>query len=297
MANAYFFAFVLAVIGSGVVDVEPRAAQAIPRAPTDVKIVRASPGCSIPAPRIGDFHLSVRDGRGIARDYEVIVPSGYTPARTWPIAFVYHGAGQNEAIAKSYGLQDAAGAADSSLFVFPQGMNYSTYGVGWDDSATGYDIIFFDNMLASLTEGYCIDVGRVFVAGFSWGCDQATALICARGDRLRAVSAASCTDEFRNASDYRTYQSCPVQNSAAIRFTHDSSGGDSGYPIPLFSTTSALYRLFNSCSNSSTPTSPSPCVAYASCTKPVVECSYANLGHALPANWAAETWAFFASFK
>src|SRR4029077_19951125 len=102
-------------------------------------------------------------------------------------------------------------------------------------------MVFLDHMLGSLEDSYCIDATRVFAAGFSWGCDFVTGLTCSRGDRIRAVGVASCSDDFTNPADYRPYQSCPVKNSAAIRFTHDASGGDSGYPSPLFATTSALY--------------------------------------------------------
>jgi poly(3-hydroxybutyrate) depolymerase len=152
-------------------------------------------------------------------------------------------------------------------------------------------------MLAALEADYCIVTSRVFVAGFSWGCDQVTALTCCRGDRIRAVGAASCSDEFANPSDPASYLDlpCPAKNVAAIRFTH-AVGGDSGYPSPLFATTSALYRSFDACSDTSTPVNPSPCVAYAACAHPYVECAYPGLGHALPSGWAADTWSFFSTF-
>jgi polyhydroxybutyrate depolymerase len=268
----------------------------VPRVRTDLRAVRLG-GCGVAGKRTGDFHLTTTDGRRTRRDYEVIVPTRYDSSRSWAVTFVYHGAGQNQAAAKSYGLQDAPGAAESSIFVFPQGVNYLSFGIGWDDSSTGYDTTLFDNMLASLEADYCIDIRRVFVAGFSWGCDQATALTCSRGDRIRAVGAASCTDDFTDRTDYRTYQSCQVKSAAAIRFTHDASGGDSGYPRPLFATTSALYRSFNSCSSSATPVSPSPCSSYLGCASPLIECSYPGLGHTLPSGWAGDTWTFFSSFR
>jgi polyhydroxybutyrate depolymerase len=296
VTKAITLAAVLGAFGSGALGVALETTQLPPKEPTNLRIVPASAGCNVSGKQTGDFHFSTTDGRGTSRDYEVIVPSNYSPSTAWVVTFVYHGAGQNQVIAKSYGLQDAPGA-ESSFFVFPQGVNYLTYGIGWDDSSAGYDMIFFDHMLTSLEDNYCIDARRVFAAGFSWGCDQVTALTCTRGDRIRAVGVASCTDEFGNPSDYRTYQTCPVKNStAAIRFTHDASGGDSGYPSPLFTTTSALYRSFNSCSSSATPISPSPCSSYIGCASPFVECPYSGLGHALPANWAADTWTFFSGF-
>jgi polyhydroxybutyrate depolymerase len=256
-----------------------------------------SSGCGVAGAKTGDFHLSATDGNGAARDYEVIVPAGYDPNTPLALAFVYHGAGANESVAKGFGLQNAQGAATSAIFVFPLGIQYQSYGVGWDDSCSGYDMPFFDHMLSAIESGYCIDEARLFVSGFSWGGDETTALVCCRGDRIRAAAVGSSTDDYANTSDYHTYINapCPVTSAAAIRFTHDANG-DSAYPNPDFQTTSQLFQSWNQCTSSSVPVSPSPCESYDGCDHPFIECPYANLGHALPATWAADTWTFFSSF-
>ena len=230
------------------------------------------------------------------RDYEVVVPATYTASTPMALSFVYHGAGGNEANAKSFGLQDAPGAGSASIFVYPQGINFQSYGVGWDDACGGRDVAFFDSMLGYLESNYCIDKTKIFVAGFSWGCDHVTALSCCRGDRIAAVGAASCSDEFSNSADYRTYSNlpCPVSHQAAIRFTHDSNG-DGPYSAQQFASTSALYRSFNACTATSVPTSPSPCVSFQGCSKQMVECAYPGLGHSLPSGWGTDTWAFFSN--
>lgn len=254
-------------------------------------------GCGVLGKPTGDFHRTTKDGNGASRDYEVIVPASYDPNTPVALTFGFHGAGGNEAAAKGYDLQGSAGAA--SIFAFPQGVPFKTFGVGWDDSCGGYDMKLFDAMVAELSADYCIDPKRIFAAGFSWGCDFVTALACCRGDRVRAIGAASCTDEFTNANDAKTYTNlpCPVKVGTAVRFTHDASGGDSGYPAPLFATTSALYRSFDACASTSKPVSPSPCVAYDGCASPLIECAYPNLGHSTPAGWGAATWSFFSTFK
>jgi polyhydroxybutyrate depolymerase len=154
-------------------------------------------------------------------------------------------------------------------------------------------------MLAAVEARYCVDRDRVFVTGFSWGGDQTTALVCCRGDRIRAAAPASCTDEYGENDMYMTYDNwpCPAAGNTAIRFTHDWSGGDSGYPSPLFTTTNELYRAFNGCAATSSLITPAPCVAYEGCETPYVECPYMSLGHSLPGNFANETWAFFDSFR
>jgi hypothetical protein len=252
-------------------------------------------GCSVTGQATGDFHLSTTDSRGTTRDFEVLVPTTYQSGVPLALTFVFHGAGGSEGTAIGYGLQTATGASGSSIFVFPQGVAYQNYGIGWDETCKGYDVAFFDNMLAAIQAKYCVDPNRVFVAGFSWGCDFVTALACCRGNRLRGVAAASCSNDFSNTSNYKTYGNYPCQTvTAAIRFTHDVAG-DSAYSAADFAVPSQLYQALDSCSAISSPTTPSPCVAYQNCTHQFVECSYAGLGHSLPSDWPDATWSFLST--
>ena len=253
-----------------------------------------SAGCGLTGKPTGELHLTGRDGAGVTRDYEVLIPASYSPSTPLALTFVYHGAGGVAADAKGYGVQAAPGAAAASIFVFPQGVSYQKYGVGWDDTCGGYDMPFFDNMVAALEATYCIDPGRVYAAGFSWGGDQVTALACCRGDKLRAIAAASCTDEYKDAADFKTYQSCPTVNRAAIRFTHEATG-DASYPAPLYATTLTLFRSWNACSATAKAILPGPCRVFGACRVPVVDCPYENIGHWLPNGWGNDTWSFFSS--
>jgi polyhydroxybutyrate depolymerase len=254
-----------------------------------------SSGCGLTGKATGDLQLKVRDGANVMRDLAVLVPGSYKPNTPLALTFVFHGAGGTSADAKAFGMQDATGASAASIFVFPQGVQFQSYGIGWDDGCSGYDMPFFDNMLATIGASYCIDLNRVFAGGFSWGCDQVVALACCRSDKVRAIAAASCTDEYSDPADYKTYQSCPARSKvSAIRFTHDTLG-DSGYPAPLFATTLSLFRAWNGCSTTSTATTPSPCQAYSGCGAPLVDCPYDNLQHALPGGWGSDSWKFFSS--
>jgi polyhydroxybutyrate depolymerase len=258
-----------------------------------------SAGCGLAKQTTGDFHLSATDGNGTTRNYEVMVPSNYDPSVPLALTFFFHGADGTQATAKGAGIQSATGAASASIFAFPQGVNYLSYGVGWNDTCAGYDMVFFDHMVSAIESTYCVDTNRVFVGGFSWGCDFVTALVCCRGDRLRAVAAGSCSDEFADPTKYSTYANspCPTTSAAGIRFTHDSSpNGDGAYTGTQFATTRRLYQSFNGCSTTSTATTPSPCVSYQNCAHPFVECAYDGLGHNLPASFGSDTWSFFSSF-
>jgi len=259
-----------------------------------------SAGCGLIKSSKGDLHLSTTDGRGDTRDIEVLVPSTYAPNNPLALTFFFHGRGGSEEDAKAVGLQNVSGATNTSIFAFPQGVNYGSHGVGWDDTCAGYDMVLFDHMVSAIEGAYCIDTKRVFVAGFSWGCDFVTALACCRGNSIRAVAAASCSDEFTDPANYTTYANypCPTTHAAGIRFTHDASAmGDGPYSGVQFASTRRLYQALNGCSANATSTAPAPCVSYQNCTQPLIECAYEGLGHGLPSAFAADTWAFFSSFR
>jgi poly(3-hydroxybutyrate) depolymerase len=261
-----------------------------------------SPGCGKLKPRIGTFTMTTTDGANRTRSFLIEVPAIYNPNNGYSLNFVYHGAGGNSAEAYAWGLQNVTGANESGIFVYPQGINYQNYGIGWDDTTKGYDIPFFDNMVKVVEADWCVNTKRIFAAGFSWGGDFVTALTCNRGAVVRAVAVNSATDEYNNQSDYRTYANLPCASAthSAMRYVH-AVGGDSAYPSPLFGTTSSLYRSFNTCAATSTAshssTSVMTCVTHNSCSKEFIECSFnANIGHTLPPNWASDTWAFFQTF-
>ena len=267
------------------------------RAPTEAderKPDARSSGCGRPNRQTGSFEAQTVDGRGTARVYRVQVASPYDPNDPLSLTIVFHGGGSDDAGAVGLGLQDVPGAAAASIFVFPRGAPFEDHGIGWDDSCHGYDMPFFDDIVASIEADYCVDPTRVFVAGFSWGCDFVTALACCRGDRLGAVAAASCSDEFSDPGDVRTYANatCPTSSRAAVRFTH-AIGGDSLYPAPLFSTTAALFGALNHCASRRTVETSDSCVALSACSHPVIDCAIPGIDHAPGPNWAADTWAFF----
>jgi hypothetical protein len=135
----------------------------------------------------------------------------------------------------------------------------------------------------------------VFAAGFSWGCDYVTALACCRGTKLRAIAAASCTDEFSDTTNYQSYTngSCPALGPTGVRYTFDPNG-DSAYTKSMFTSTNALFRSWNTCSTSSTQSG--SCASFQGCRQPFLSCGYAGLGHALPPGWNTDTWNFFSSF-
>jgi poly(3-hydroxybutyrate) depolymerase len=260
-----------------------------------------SPGCSVTGQPTGMLNGQTRV-RGESRTYLMQVPANYQASRAYPLIFVFHGAGGNGRQAYGWGLQNAAGAADNAIFVYPDAITFQHYGIGWDDGPDGHDLPFFDGMLKDIEATRCIDTSRVFAAGFSWGGDFVITLACHRGDVIRAVAANSTDDEYNDTKDYRTYQGLPCRSHQhpPVRFEH-AQGGDTEYPPPDFATTSKLFQYLNSCGGGSVPAKSSSramsCVSFQSCASEYTECIFdAHIGHTLPPNWAADTWDFLSRF-
>jgi len=180
--------------------------------PVDIGIV--STGCGTTPANPTSYTANTVDGNGRTREYDVFVPSPYDANKPLAVTFVWHGGDESKYSAEGYGVQTGTGAADASIFVFPVGILYQPTGeLGWDVSCGGYDMPFFDHMLAEIEAQYCVDPRRVFSAGFSFGCDFSTALMCCRADRVRAIGAASCSNYYGAAADYTTfvdYSYCPA---------------------------------------------------------------------------------------
>ena len=268
--------------------------------PTEQPVPKSS-GCGLAGASTGLIEAKALVG-GKPRTYVLRVPSHYDPSRAYPLIFVFHGAGSNAQQSVSWGLQQAPGAADNGIFVFPNAIAFQNYGVGWDDGADGHDLPFFDAMVRDIEAGHCIDTGRLFVAGFSWGGDFAIALACQRGAMIRAVAANSTDDEYQNTADYRTYNGLPCRSTQhpPVRFEH-AVGGDKEYPAPDFATTSKLFQYLNACAAGATPAKSSTpvmsCRTYNACASEYTECEFdPHIGHTLPPHWAEDTWDFFAKF-
>jgi polyhydroxybutyrate depolymerase len=256
--------------------------------PTPTPPVRSA-GCGLPAPA-GLRTLTINAG-GRQRDYRLLAPTTYDPQKALALVFAFHGGSASADVAMKWELQDATGAASSAIFVFPQGIYsdplHPEYGAnGWDESCGGYDMPFFDAMLEATASSYCVNPQRVFATGFSWGADFANNLACCRGDKLRAIAPASGDDAHYNATCGTTVP--------AFRITYGDADPD--YAQSYFADVVDWERTAHGCSDAHDAVSPAPCIAYRSCSKPVIECKYAGMGHARPEDWAAATWNFFASF-
>jgi hypothetical protein len=97
------------------------------------------------------------------------------------------------------GTQGCEKSSDTGIFVFPDGINFQHYGVGWDDSKSGYDMPFFDNMLKSMEADFCVNGKRVFVST-PHSCSAASTSVHSSTNVMTCKSYNSCAKEFVECS-------------------------------------------------------------------------------------------------
>jgi polyhydroxybutyrate depolymerase len=235
-----------------------------------------APGCGNAASPKGARNLTIQLN-GKARTYVLFVPNGYDPNKSIPLIFAWHSAGADGAESrKYYKLEPVTG--DGAIIVYPDGLNG-----GWDLAANGVDMKFFDVLLESISKDYCVDQKRVFSTGYSFGGMMSNSLACNRGSKLRAF--APMAGAFFDGT-----KSCATPVPAWI--AHGSND-----PTVSYASGQAARDIWlktNGCGTTTTPTSPSQCVAYQCSKAPVNWCVHTS-GHVWP-NFASKgVWEFFKS--
>jgi polyhydroxybutyrate depolymerase len=211
------------------------------------------------------------------RTYNLRVPGSYDPNRAYPLIFRWHGAGGD---GLSGGLGIEYSARDDAIIVSANGLdNY------WYIASGSIDLLFFDNMLETISNKYCIDRNRVFSYGFSIGGYFSNLLACQRSDVLRA-SAAVASGLFSNA----------CKGKVATWLLHDINDE----AVPIAKGKAVLKRAIeaNGCSIN-TVDEGNGCLRYLGCdATPVVWCETKGFGHNIRGDFApAQVWKFFQYFR
>lgn len=214
---------------------------------------------------------------GAARTYLLFVPNGYVATKSIPLIFAWHSSGASGMESrKYYNLEPSTG--DGAIIVYPNGLNG-----GWNVSANGVDMMFFDQMLESISKDYCVDQTRLFSTGYSFGGIMSNSLACDRGTKLRAF--APVEGAFFDGA-----KSCPTPVPAFIVHASDD-------PTVSFKSGQAARDIWlktNGCTTMTMPSTPSQCVAYQCTNAPVVWCAFVG-GHVWPKFASKGVWDFFQS--
>lgn len=183
---------------------------------------------------------------GVAREYNLSVPSGYSKSKQYNLVVALHGRTNSNDMVQSYmGLQSKAGwgrnnnggsSQTDSIIAYPAGDKVSG-GYSWSDPS---NVVFFDAILQQVSDSYCINRDRVFVVGHSLGGWFANKLACVRGEVIHAMTSVGGPGYGGNCTG-------PV---ASLLFQNVND--------PLVSLSSGKYaeatrKAINQCDNVSTP--------------------------------------------
>jgi polyhydroxybutyrate depolymerase len=142
-----------------------------------------SAGCSVTAtPASGQTADAVKIG-GVVHPYLLSVPTAYRPNTPTPLVLLFHGFGSDGKSFAALTRMPAEGARRDMIVVTPDGPNHT-----WQLSGTGSDATFVDAIVASVSRTTCVDLHRVYAAGFSQGAAFAIFYTCARPGKIAAFA-------------------------------------------------------------------------------------------------------------
>jgi polyhydroxybutyrate depolymerase len=274
---------------------EAKATNAGTPEPTSNEPIPASPACGKAPARTGAFPRKTPIF-GKNRSYLLAVPTNYDSKLSYPLVYVLHGNGGNGSQVR--GVFDLEPIANGhAIFVYPDAL-----GNGWDldsPAAKNGDVALFDASLAQTQSEYCIDLHRVFIAGFSNGAYMANQLACRRGDRIRAVATHSGGGPYEAGGngkyDSQGHLACNGKPVASLT-VHGTSDPT---VVPSEGQKSVdHWSHANHCSESA-PVADRirGCITFQGCANHVMACTVAGLGHSLWAQAKQATWSFFDAEK
>ncbi|HMI93962.1 MAG TPA: prolyl oligopeptidase family serine peptidase [Polyangiales bacterium] len=137
---------------------------------------------------------------GIERPYLLAVPPSYDPNLAHPLIFGFHGSGGDREQLRRY-MNLESPAAGQAIFIYPQGLPNDEGTTEWDTAPTSVDLVLVDMLLAQYEAELCIDTGRLFATGHSFGGCMTNAVGCFRGNVFRAIApVAGCGPFARGGS-------------------------------------------------------------------------------------------------
>jgi polyhydroxybutyrate depolymerase len=255
-----------------------------------------SPGCGASAwEPSGSYTLDVN---GTERTYIVSVPASYDPNMPQRLVIAWHGfslsaaqiAGPSIVANRGEYLGLKPASQDGAIFVAPQGLDTTLIGItgaGWDNM-NGRDVAFARALVTSLSAQYCVDTGRVFSVGSSYGGYFSNQIGCEADDVFRAVASIMGGGPLPLAG-----VTCDRPMAAWIghgrmdtvnAFTQGEESRDH-------------WTSVNHCATTTSAVTPAPCVAYDGCDPgyPVHWCAFDG-GHAIPDFAPPAIWSFLAQF-
>ena len=224
----------------------------------------------------------------VNRKYYTTLPTGWVPTKPYPMVFFGPGCGATGPEGSSF----TTGHFLTDIIYIELLSVTGCFQAGKQGTADSPDGPYFDQALAEVEAKYCVDKGKVFVAGTSSGAWLSNYLACARGNVVRGVAA----DSGGLQHDHGT---C-TGGAAVMEMPGDSTTiQEGGFDIGSGQARD-LFIKQNGCSM--TPTTmafgkANTCQVYGGCDSPVVWCNVGG-AHQSGAQVIAESaWAFWNTLK
>lgn len=259
----------------------------------------ASPGCESSTAMAGDKNVTV-DVDGVSRSFILHVPTSYDGQRPVPFIIDLHplgGSGSQEQGSSGYQrIADAEGL----VIAFPNGLD-NAWNVGpcCTNSRDVDDVGFAKAIVQAVGEQACIDLKRVYAAGFSMGGGMSHYLACQATDTFAAVAPAAF--DLLVPEEQTCEPSRPI-SVLTFRGTQDTTSPFNGGPGPSGRATFEgaygsfeRWREMNGCNDANTVDG--DCTTYDQCDDgvEVALCVAEGGGHAT--GNANVGWAFLKRFS
>jgi len=205
--------------------------------------------------------------------------------------FTWHWLGGNATDVVSQGYYGLKALADeTAIFVSPDGLLGSAAGVdgkGWYNTGGG-DMKFLEAMLDHFNQNACIDQGRIFSTGFSFGGMMSNAIGCEKADVFRAI--APMSGNLQGSG-------CNQTSDHPIAYLGIHGDDDTFVTTDTGRAARDVFVARNHCQTETEPSTPAVCVSYTGCDEgyPVSWCEWAG-GHTPWPDAAEPIWTFFDQF-
>jgi hypothetical protein len=266
-----------------------------------------SSGCNMPPPNdplgtcvLHDITITGMAQQYVAgyasRTYGSTIPKGYDPSKPYPLVIYGPGCGGESCEGGPFtGRTDIfLVQATKAPLVYngmvppvPAAAAPGCFQTGVISTVDSPELNYFDQVVALIESQFCIDKGKIFVAGSSSGGWFSNYLGCARGNVIRGIAPDSGGIPF-------DHPPC-TGGAAAIEFPGDTANkvDSMGRQIGMTVARDLLIKA-NGCSMTSTPMKfgNDTCDFYGGCSSPVVWCGgvsgghQAGLSHINPTGWA-----------
>ncbi|MBX7082131.1 MAG: hypothetical protein K1X88_23185 [Nannocystaceae bacterium] len=242
-----------------------------------------SPGCGM---QPGSIVSGTINADGIDREYILQLPDDYDPDYPYPLIFGFHGLGENMDTAR-WRFQAGEQWGGQAIGIYPQGRYFANLGAtNWEYGEDDSDVKLWDALATAASEQLCIDRDRIFVQGFSSGGFFVHALMCYRGDYIRAAAPSGGGMVVTDCGGAVPMWSAHATNDDTVPYHYGTDMRD-------------FWLDKAGCSNMTSPIDPSDkCVEYQGCgDNPVVWCDF-DQGHWYMEDWKTPaTTAFFMRFE